>query len=571
MSGELTADFGPSLNEATRHVLNLVASGEQIEAQLLGLASINGTLLEPTTEQPERYATNRVALSAEDKHAREQFIRPLMEAAGMEVHEHPFGLIGITVGEDPSLAPLVRLSHTDTVPNGDMYDGVVGVIGEIEAARAMREAGIKQRRTIIDIALTGEESAAFGFVTFGSQAMFHGLNDKDLNSTNAQGISIRDKLTPKEISTVQRPIFGPGTIFGVPHAVIELHVEQGNKLEAQGKDLGIVESIAAPIRHIVSIGETALRPQGADNLLAKYFRLTVQGQADHSGTTPMGANMRADGLVETAAYLLPFMHDRLRSGQQNITVGGIDIESGAINKIPGLTTTLLRLNGSSPAEIEAMRGSLNARLEEQNRRYDGPDVRFDSQPLSLHEMRPPSAVFFSQQEMLQRQTAALALVQLVNEIATEHAAEQVVGTVGTYATTLEGVIKLGLDVRGIDKQSRDTAISQITTGLARLKVLSAIELGDPLSGSGDPVTLDKDLVNTAQAAIDDFGIGSSVKMFSAAGHDAQNAARAGIPSVMLFCQSGHEGIAHHPSAYTSPQNIHKGVRALAALSMRLAA
>ncbi|HYH36235.1 MAG TPA: M20/M25/M40 family metallo-hydrolase, partial [Candidatus Saccharimonadales bacterium] len=66
-----------------------------------------------------------------------------------------------------------------------------------------------------------------------------------------------------------------------------------------------------------------------------------------------------------------------------------------------------------------------------------------------------------------------------------------------------------------------------------------------------------------------FGIGSSQQMFSAAGHDTQNAARAGIPSVMIFCQS-RDGIAHNPEAFTSPDNIRKGVQAQAALLLRLA-
>jgi acetylornithine deacetylase/succinyl-diaminopimelate desuccinylase-like protein len=572
MTGEALDLHEQVQDEATRHVLELVRGGEDIEGQLLALASIGGTRLEPTPEQAERYATSRVALSAEDIQARQDFIKPLMQEVGMEVHDHPFGLIGVTAGEDSSLAPLVRLSHTDTVPNGDMYDGTLGVIGELEVARAMREAGARPRRTIIDIALTGEESAAFGFATFGSQAMFHGLTDKDLNSLNAQGVSIRDMLTPDEIETVQQPIFGPDRMFSTPHAVVELHVEQGSTLEAQGVDLGIVEAIAAPVRHIVEIGGTTLRAQASDHEVAKYLQLTVRGQADHSGTTPMGTRTRADGLVETAEYLRPLISTQLGKERERITIGEIAVEDGAINKIPGITTTLLRLNGRSSAEIDRVLDVLKARLADQNKKYDGPDTRFGAQPLSLEEIKQPEAVFFGQQEMLRRQAVALGLVSLVNKTAASHAHENVVGTVGTYTTTDEGVIKLGLDIRGNERRSRNVVVARIKAQSARYTaVLASTMLGEPLSGSGDPVELDKGLVSIAKSVVEDFGIGSSDIMFSAAGHDAQNAARVGIPAVMLFCQSGHEGIAHHPDAYTNPENLRKGVGALAALSMRLAA
>jgi acetylornithine deacetylase/succinyl-diaminopimelate desuccinylase-like protein len=557
--------------DATPRVLELVHSGEMIERQLIDLASIGGTRIEPTAEQPERYATRRIALSPEDKKAREDFIKPLMLEAGMEVQEHPFGLIGITVGEDPSLAPLVRLSHTDTVPNGDMYDGTFGVIAEIEAARAMKEAGVKPRRTIIDIALTGEESAAFGFATFGSQSMFHGLTAKEFNSTNAQGISIRDSLTPVEIAIVQQPIFGPGTKFGVPHAVIELHVEQGAKLKSEGLDIGIVKAIAAPTRHLVEVGSTSLTPRASDYDLAQYMQLTVKGQAGHSGTTPMGAKHRADGLVETASYLHPFIAHQLGTEKDSLTIGEIRVADGAINKIPGLTTTLLRLNGNTIAEIEEMRESLEIAASDQNRNYDFSYTRFDLQAVSLEEVSKPESAFFSQPEMLRRQAASLALVRAVNQIAERHAAEDVVGTVGTFTTTDVGKIKLGVDIRGIDKLSKDTAVAQIRSMAGRFSTLARVNFGETLSGSGDPVTLDADLVRQAEGAINDFSIGSSEVMFSAAGHDAQNAARAGAASVMLFCQSERKGLAHHPDAYTAPDNLYKGVRALTALSMKLAA
>lgn len=559
-----------SAGAATTELLQHIGSGEHIERRLIDLAAWSGTPIEPTAEQPERYATNRVALSQSDRDARQSYVKPLMRAAGMEVHEHPCGLIGITAGTDPALAPLVRLSHVDTVPDGDMYDGTLGVLAGIEIAGAMRAAGIKSRRTIIDLALTGEESSGFGFATFGSQAMFHGLSDRELAARKPGGATIGEMLTAEEQAAVRQPIFGPNARFGLPHAVVELHVEQGTRLTDANKDLGVVEAIAAPLRHIVTIGSTALNGAYDQSPLDRYLRLAVRGQAGHSGATPMGSAHRADGLVGTAEYLLPIINS-LSDSDYSLAIGVTNVDNSAINKIPGLTTTELRLRGNEPGEADRLARDLIHRAAQQNRRYAAEQSRFGGRAVRIDKLDRPAGPFLDHPEMRRRQAAALALIKTVNQVAGEQAADKVVGTVGTYETSAEGIISLGLDVRGIDGQTRNLAMARIRRQAERLDSSVSLSFGDSLAGSGDPVPLDSRLVAEARAAIEDFNIGTSQVMFSAAGHDAQNAARAGIPSVMIFCQSHNQGLAHHPDAYTAPANLRQGVLALAALTMRLAA
>jgi acetylornithine deacetylase/succinyl-diaminopimelate desuccinylase-like protein len=288
----------------------------------------------------------------------------------------------------------------------------------------------------------------------------------------------------------------------------------------------------------------------------------------------MGSDTRADGLVATAECLLPLIYDLLHRDETTVALGDIEIEGEAINKIPGFTKTLLRLSDPSNHAVEVGLAMLEAAVAQQNERHlRDKDSLFAKQALSLKEisLRPEEAVFFKPEEMLPRHMAALLLADIVNEVTTKHRSENIVGTVGTYTTKFDGKLELGLDIRGIDRYSRDEAIVEIMDRIQALELAPGVWFGEPLAGSGNPVTLDKRLVGQARVAIDDFNCGSSVVMFSAAGHDAQNAARAGIPTVMLFSQSNNGGLAHHPDAYTNPDNIEKGLWALAALSMRLAA
>lgn len=542
-------------------------SGAETEARLLELARVGGRRIEGTPEQPERYAVSRLALSETDTRGRDEVIRPMMERAGMSIlDEHPFGLIGIMEGTSPELPPLVILSHTDSVPDGDMYDGDLGVVGGIQAVEAMRDAGIQPERSVIVMSLTGEESSGFGFALFGSRGIFHGLTDAELDASIPGGLSIRETLGPDATEVVKVPIVGPGRLIPTPEAVLELHVEQGDRLDNAGIDLGVIEAIAAPTRFSVTFGERPVELETEEPANAIYLRLRTDGKSDHSGATPMGLEHRADGLAETA-HMLVDMAEAV-----DLDIGDIVVDGEAINKVPGVTTVDIRVGDGNIDDLIAKLTTLQAILDKFNQNLNEHGDRFATDPISAMEIdRSEASRFFKRDQIQPRQLEALNLIGGVQNAATMCAALQVVGTVGTYSMSEEGILSLGLDIRGIEKASKDDLVAFIRQFAEDSDYPDKAKFGDSLPGSGDPVTLDSDLVQRAKALINEQRIGSSQVMFSAAGHDAQNSAKAGFPTVMVFCQSNNGGVAHHPDAYTKPANLEKGVRALTALTLSLAA
>ncbi len=557
------------LEPAIQRAINFVDGGE-IENNLIILSRVGGTRLAPRENQQERYAVDRLALGFEDKQARQIVVKPLMECFGMETTDFAAGLVGRFKGTDPTLPPVLVWSHTDSVPNGDPYDGSLGVIGALEMIRAIKMAGIQPRRDIYIAALTGEESARFGFALFGSKAMMVGLEQKDLDSRIGAGPSIREVLRnePEALTQLTKPIFGPnGNILPRPLAILELHVEQDRKLWDSGTDIGVVEAIAAPTRHKILIGDSVLSPDKRHFPYSKYLELIVSGKADHSGATPMGDEYRADGLVHSAQILLGLM-ERF---PDVLSIGNLTIEGSALNKIPGITKTLLRVTGESSESLEnILRNMSNFVSNRDSYSFMQRYKKFGPSPFALNEItNPADTAFFDAEQSLPRQKAALSLVRIVSGVASRYGEQKVVGTIGTFNIRPDGKIELGLDLRGIDKESRDRAYNEILENSRHWQRRVWMDFGEKLSGSGDPVRMDKDLVALTKQTIDKYGIGSCDIYNSGAGHDTQWGPRVGTPSVMIFAQS-KEGIAHNPDAFTSVENMEKAVKALTAVTLTLA-
>jgi acetylornithine deacetylase/succinyl-diaminopimelate desuccinylase-like protein len=543
-------------------------SGAEIEQELIELAKVGGTPVAPTVEQPERFSPSRLALTAADYEGRDR-VRAAMEEAGLQIDDrHPLALVATLPGSHRSLEPVTIMSHFDTVPEADMYDGVCGVLAGIKAAKAIKDSSAPHSRDIQILALTGEESSRFKFALFGSKAIFSGLSDAELLAEDDAGIRLMDELDEEDIVAVQIPFYGyDDWQLAPPSAVIELHVEQGRKLEESHTDIGLVESIAAAVRHEVTIGDTAVGPM---ELLPfrEYVELHVAGRADHSGATPMGLEHRADGLLETANILIPVLDNPAMA--DIVSVQDVEIPRQALNKIPGFTKTKILLNASSEADLVAAKAALRAEVEAANELHAAHPTALGVRPLTLIDVaEPPEGPQLDAAEMRQRFLAAFNFVANVNAAAEAQSHKNVVGTVATFHISPSGQIKLGLDLRGIESKSRDAAMESIKNGTERLSDTARINISPPLPGSGEPVNMDAGLVQAAKEVINDHSIGSFDTMFSAAGHDAQNAARAGIPAVMLFAPS-REGIAHNPDAYTSPDHLERAAKALAALALRLA-
>ena len=255
---------------------------------------------------------NRLAFTDADWAGR-QYIIDRMVDAGLTVETDGFGnVIGYKVGKNPDLPVVMVGSHTDSVPNGGNYDGVVGVLSAIEVIRSMNDDGFEYDHTIAVVSFMCEESGRFGDATLGSKAMRGELTVQDLHRlTDKQGTSLYEvlkgrNLNPDEIEQMEykRPV----------KSFTEIHIEQGKVLEHEQKRIGIVTGIAGPER----------------------FYVTIRGNADHSGATPM--NLRHDALCGASKIILGIEEIAAMQEEPPVvgTVGIVEVTPGAMNVIPGV-------------------------------------------------------------------------------------------------------------------------------------------------------------------------------------------------------------------------------------------
>jgi ureidoglycolate amidohydrolase len=235
-----------------------------------------------------------------------------MEAAGLTVRLDAVGnLYGSWPGSDPELPRVLTGSHVDTTLNAGAYDGVLGVLGAIEAVHTLRAAGFTPRRTIELIAWAGEEPR-FGIGCVGSRCAAGDLSRADLDRlADRDGVTMAAALREASFDPDDAPaaVVDPATV----HALVELHIEQAIVLETYGEDIGVVEAIAAP----------------------HDFRLTFTGAAAHAGATPMA--LRRDALV-AAAEVTVAIEQIARASSSGTTVGTVGVVRalpGAINVVPG--------------------------------------------------------------------------------------------------------------------------------------------------------------------------------------------------------------------------------------------
>jgi ureidoglycolate amidohydrolase len=235
-------------------------------------------------------------------------VRAWMREAGLELRVDAVGnLFGRWAGTEPGAPVVLTGSHVDTTLNAGAYDGVLGVLGAIEAVHVLRGQGFTPRRSIELVAWAGEEPR-FGTGCVGSRAAAGELSRADLDR---DGVSMAAALSgagldPDRLAAAR---IDPPTV----HALVELHIEQGIVLETHGEPIGVVTAIAAP----------------------HDFRLTFTGAATHAGATPMA--LRRDALVGAAEAIVAI--ERIARGSSSGTtvgtVGVVRARPGAINVVPG--------------------------------------------------------------------------------------------------------------------------------------------------------------------------------------------------------------------------------------------
>lgn len=246
-------------------------------------------------------------------HAVHACLRARMEAMGMKVHVDAAGnLRGLWQPRAASGKRLVMGSHIDTVPNAGAFDGVLGVVLALEWVALARE--LELPLAIEVIAFSEEEGVRFGFPFIGSRAVA-GRFDRDLlASRDADGVTLENAirafgLDPDEILQAELD----------PRAMgfVEIHIEQGPLLEAEGLSLAVVTAI---------VGQSRLT-------------LEFKGHANHAGTTPM--RLRHDALAAAAECITAVESLALRTEGLTATVGKVLVEPNAGNVIPGVATVSL--------------------------------------------------------------------------------------------------------------------------------------------------------------------------------------------------------------------------------------
>ncbi len=266
----------------------------------------------------------RVAYSKGDQEGR-AYIISLMKKEGLNVSiDYAGNIIGIRKGKDLMKNPIAFGSHIDMVPNGGNYDGCVGVISALEVIEILNEQNIITSHPLEVIVFANEEGGEIG-----SHAFLGHLNKDVLKAVSKSGLTIGKGIeaigrNPDSIDMAKRKA---GSLV----AYLELHIEQGGYLEKDKNDIGIVEGI-------VGIEE---------------WEVTVNGFANHAGTTPM--NNRQDALL-AASKLIISCHEIIRSttGRQVGNVGKIVAEPGAPNVIPGKVVFNLELRDLSSEKIWKM-------------------------------------------------------------------------------------------------------------------------------------------------------------------------------------------------------------------------
>ncbi|ELY91782.1 N-carbamoyl-L-amino acid amidohydrolase [Natrialba hulunbeirensis JCM 10989] len=268
---------------------------------------------------------HRLALTDADKEIRDWFVDQLTDL-NLTVRIDEFGnIFGRRQGTNPDANPVLIGSHLDSQPNGGIYDGQLGVVTALEFLRTLEDEGIETRRPIEIVNWTNEEGSRFQPAMQGSGvwAGAHAL-EAEYQKTDRAGTAVREEL--ERIGYLGESPAEPTEPYD---SYLELHIEQGPRLERAGANVGIVTGI---------VGFT-------------WGEVTFTGEADHSGPTPM--DHRRDALVAAADFITAVRRLPGTLGEATVgTVGAVDVSPNSINVIPNEVTVTWDVRDGDDAVVE---------------------------------------------------------------------------------------------------------------------------------------------------------------------------------------------------------------------------
>jgi N-carbamoyl-L-amino-acid hydrolase len=282
-----------------------------------------------------RGGLTRLALTDEDRRGRDLMVRWMREA-GLRVTVDQMGNI---FGERPGaerLPPVMIGSHIDSVPTGGKYDGQLGVLCGLETIRALEQHGIRTRHPVTLAIFTNEEGARFQPAMIASGVMAGKIPLEDAyNARDKDGLRLVDEL--ERIGYLGAEPCVPRPF----RAYLELHIEQGPRLEEEGLAVGVVDGIVA----------------------IAWSRLTIEGVQDHAGPTPM--RIRHDALVAAAEVVTGVRRIAGELGGDLVTtVGNLTVRPNIVNAIPGAVTLSIDMRDPRDETLDRARTLLDRVVRE---------------------------------------------------------------------------------------------------------------------------------------------------------------------------------------------------------------
>jgi len=277
---------------------------------------------------------SRLALTDADKAGRDLVVT-WMRDLGLEVSIDAIGNVVATGRGRTDGPPVMTGSHIDTVATGGIYDGNLGVLSGLEVIETLAERGIVTDRPLSVAFFTNEEGARFPPDMMGSLCYVGGMTVEEAMSTAAaDGAVVGDEL---ERIGYRGPMPCPGP---APHAFVEYHIEQGPVLEEEGLAVGAVEGV-----------------QGIS-----WTEVTIEGQSNHAGTTPM--RLRRDaGLAAGEVAVAVRRIARELGGDQVGTVGSIRLHPSLVNVVAARAVVTVDLRNTDEQALQEAERRLAAELD----------------------------------------------------------------------------------------------------------------------------------------------------------------------------------------------------------------
>ncbi len=279
---------------------------------------------------------SRIAFSENDKAAMD-WLAEKMTDAGLEVWVDPAASIhGRRRGRDSGAPAVLFGSHIDTVPQGGDFDGALGSLGALEIMMTLKDKEAETARPLEMVVWSDEEGAHYGKGFFGSRAATMGLDPGELEMVDEEGVVLADWLRRYGLDPIR---LDEARLDAQDYSsYLELHIEQGPVLYGQGKQIGVVEGIV-----------------GIDR-----FDVTIEGFANHAGTTPM--EERRDAMIAASRLTLAVREEiTAKPGRQVGNVGWVKVVPGATNVVPGLVRMPIELRDVKKEVIGAVAERIQAR------------------------------------------------------------------------------------------------------------------------------------------------------------------------------------------------------------------